>query len=43
MSALVAQMFDFVGDEPIEWQQRWDEMQLASNFTPMESKWLSKA
>ena len=42
MNALVAQMINFVGEVPIEWQQTWDEIQLASNFAPVKSKQLFK-
>ena len=43
MNALVAQMVNFVGEVPTEWQQTWDEIQLASNFAPVKSMSFLKA
>ena len=43
MNALVAQMINFVEELPTKWQQTWDELQLVSNFVPVESTSLLKA
>ena len=43
MNALAAQMINFVGKMPTEWQQTWDEIKLASNFAPVKSMSLLKA
>lgn len=37
MNALVAQMIDFVGPLPEEWQAKWTQLQVTSNFVPVES------
>lgn len=37
MGALVAQMISFVGDLPAQWEPKWREIQVASNFVPVES------
>ena len=36
MIALIAQMIGFVGDSPAEWQPKWHEIQVASNFVPVK-------
>lgn len=43
MDALVAQMIDFVGTLPAEWQPKWHEIQVASKFVPVKSTSLLKA
>jgi len=43
MDALVAQMIDFVGTLPVEWQQKWYEIQVASKFVPVKSMSLLRA
>lgn len=43
MNALIAQMIDFVGTLPAEWQPKWHDFQVASNFVPIESMLLMKA
>ena len=43
MNALTAQMIDFVGNLPAEWQPKWHDFQAASNFQPIESMSLLKA
>ena len=43
MNALIAQMIDFVGILPAEWQLKWHDIQVASNFVPVESMSLLKA
>lgn len=43
MNALVAQMIDFVGALPTEWQPKWHDILAASNFVPTKSTSLLKA